>query len=132
MEYLDRLESHSIYVIREAFARLKPLAMLWSLGKDSSTMLWLVHPLLEWTEIDVWFYVKREGIPVVSLYFARGGKRYRSLGEKNITHPIDSDADTIDAIIQELRTTRQPERAGRAMDHESEDAFEGLRNSGYM
>jgi sulfate adenylyltransferase subunit 2 len=91
-----------------------------------------VHPLLDWTEIDVWAYVKREGIPVVPLYFAREGKRYRSLGEKDITHPIDSGAETIDAIIQELRTTLQPERAGRAMDHESEDAFERLRNSGYM
>ena len=91
-----------------------------------------IHPLLHWTEIDIWHYTKREGIPVVPLYFARDGKRYRSLGEKNITFPIDSDAATIDEIIRELEVTRTPERAGRAMDHEAEDSFERLRTSGYM
>ena len=91
-----------------------------------------IHPLLHWTEIDIWHYTKREGIPVVPLYFARNGKRYRSLGEKNITFPIDSDAATIDEIIRELEVTRTPERAGRAMDHEAEDSFERLRTSGYM
>ena len=91
-----------------------------------------VHPLLHWTELDIWRYTKREGIPVVPLYFARDGKRYRSLGEQNITFPIDSDAATIDDIIAELEVTRTPERAGRAMDHEAEDSFERLRSSGYM
>jgi len=91
-----------------------------------------VHPLLHWTEVDVWRYTAREGIPVNELYFARDGKRYRSLGEKNITAPVASDADSIDAIIAELETTRTPERAGRLMDHEAEDSFERLRTSGYM
>lgn len=91
-----------------------------------------VHPLLHWTEIDIWRYTKRENIPVVPLYFARDGLRYRSLGEKNITSPIRSNASTIDEIIAELETTKTPERAGRAMDHEAEDAFERLRSSGYM
>jgi sulfate adenylyltransferase subunit 2 len=91
-----------------------------------------VHPILNWTELDIWQYIRREGIPVVPLYFARNGKRYRSLGEKNITFPIDSDASTIDEIIAELEVTMTPERAGRSMDHESEDAFERLRQSGYM
>ena len=91
-----------------------------------------VHPLLAWTELDVWRYVKREGIPVVPLYFARDGKRYRSLGERDITHPIASEAATLDAIIAELAASDEPERAGRAMDHESEDAFERLRAAGYM
>ncbi len=54
-----------------------------------------VHPLLAWTELDIWRYVERERIPVCELYFARGGKRYRSLGESDITFPIDSDAATI-------------------------------------
>jgi sulfate adenylyltransferase subunit 2 len=91
-----------------------------------------IHPILNWTELDIWRYVRREGIPVVPLYFARDGKRYRSLGEKNITFPIDSNASTVDEIIAELEVTKTPERMGRSMDHESEDAFERLRQGGYM
>lgn len=91
-----------------------------------------VHPLLKWTELDVWLYVQRENIPVPELYFARDGMRYRSLGEKDITFPVASNAATIADIIDELRTTRESERAGRAMDHEREDAFERLRATGYM
>ena len=264
MTQLDRLESQSIYILREAFSRVDKLAMLWSLGKDSNTMVWLarkaffgrvpfpvvhldtgkefpetyafrkryvgewglnliadlcppieqsdptlppasrfaarkteglkaalatygftgivagirrdeqstrakervfsprgptgqwdvrdqppelwdqfntssapgthvrVHPLLHWTELDVWRYIRREAIPVVSLYFSREGKRYRSLGEEGITFPIESRAGTVDEIIAELERTRVEERAGRAMDHESEDAFERLRTDGYM
>jgi len=91
-----------------------------------------VHPLLGWTELDVWHYTKREEIPIVPLYLARDGMRYRSLGEKNITLPIPSTAATIDEIIAELLETREPERAGRTMDHESEASFERLRSGGYM
>lgn len=91
-----------------------------------------VHPLLHWTEIDIWRYIRREGLPVVPLYFSRGGKRYRSLGEVGITFPIDSAAATVDEIVAELEQARTEERAGRAMDHESEDAFERLRAGGYM
>jgi sulfate adenylyltransferase subunit 2 len=91
-----------------------------------------VHPLLGWTELDVWRYIKRENIPLVPLYFAKDGKRFRSLGEIGITFPVDSQAGTIDEIIAELETTRTPERAGRSMDHEAEDAFERLRATGYL
>ena len=91
-----------------------------------------VHPLLHWTELDVWRYTKRENIPYVDLYLARDGVRYRSLGEKNITVPVPSEAASIDAIIAELVATREPERAGRVMDRESEDSFERLRTAGYM
>jgi sulfate adenylyltransferase subunit 2 len=91
-----------------------------------------IHPLLRWTEIDVWRYHVREGIPFVPLYLARDGLRYRSLGEKNITKPIASNASTVEEIIAELETTRTPERAGRTMDHDSEDSFERLRSAGYM
>ena len=264
MDHLDWLESESVYIFREAFNRIEKLAMLWSLGKDSNTMIWLakkaffgrvpfpvvhidtgrkfpemyvfrdryaaewglnlivrpcpaldavdpslppaarsaarktlglknvlaelgfqgiiagirrdeesirakervfsprgedggwnlkdqppefwnqfnsdvppgahlrVHPLLHWTELDVWRYVQRENIPCVSLYFAKEGKRYRSLGDQDITFPIDSRASSIEEIVAELQATRVPERAGRAMDHESEDAFERLRADGYM
>jgi sulfate adenylyltransferase subunit 2 len=91
-----------------------------------------VHPLLAWTELDVWRYIEREGMPVVPLYFARDGKRFRSLGERDITFPVPSHARTVAEIIAELEGSREPERAGRAMDHESEDAFERLRAQGYM
>ncbi|GAC1410920.1 MAG: sulfate adenylyltransferase subunit 2 [Candidatus Velthaea sp.] len=91
-----------------------------------------VHPLLHWTEIDIWRYTRRENIPYVDLYLARNGMRYRSLGEKNITVPVASDAASVDAIIAELLATREPERAGRSMDRESEDSFERLRTAGYM
>jgi sulfate adenylyltransferase subunit 2 len=92
-----------------------------------------VHPLLHWTEIDIWRYIQRENIPVVPLYFAdKNAKRFRSLGEIGITFPIDSPARNIEEIIAELEVTREPERAGRAMDHDSEDAFERLRVAGYM
>lgn len=91
-----------------------------------------VHPILNWTELDVWKYTRREGIPVIELYFAKDGKRYRSLGDQDITFPVPSTADTLDAIIAELESTKIPERAGRAMDHEAEDSFERLRRAGYM
>lgn len=91
-----------------------------------------IHPILHWTEIDIWRYTQREGIPTIPLYFAQDGKRYRSLGDRDITSPVDSTATTIDEIIQELKTTKVAERSGRAMDHEAEDAFERLRASGYM
>ena len=48
-----------------------------------------VHPLLHWTERDIWRYIRREGIPLVDLYFAKNGKRYRSLGDMDITFPMD-------------------------------------------
>src|ERR1700752_4949958 len=251
MDHLDQLEAQSIYILREAFARLKKLALLWSLGKDSNVMIWLarkaffgrvpfpamhvdtgkkfaemyafrdrygkewdldlrvepcppidavdptlppaarsaarkteglklalakhgfdgliagirrdeeatrakervfslrgveggwevrdqepefwnhfnaspprgahvrVHPILQWTEADIWAYTRREGIPIIPLYLARNGKRYRSLGDADITFPVSSQADTIDKIIAELDVTKIPERSGRAMDHES-------------
>ena len=91
-----------------------------------------IHPILHWTEVDIWRYTRRENIPIIPLYLARNGKRYRSLGDQDITSPVASKARTIDEIIAELEATNTPERAGRAMDHESEDAFERLRTSGYL
>lgn len=264
MDRLDELEAQSIFIFREGFARLKRLALLWSLGKDSNVMIWLarkaffgrvpfpvmhvdtgkkfpemyafrdryavewgldlvvepcppidavdptlppaarsaarkteglkaalakhgfdgliagirrdeeptrakervfsprgseggwdvrdqppefwdqfnasppqgahlrIHPILHWTEADIWAYTRREGIPIIDLYLARDGKRYRSLGDADITSPVPSTAKTIDEIIIELDTTNTPERAGRALDHETEDAFERLRASGYL
>jgi sulfate adenylyltransferase subunit 2 len=92
-----------------------------------------VHPLLHWTELNIWEYIERENIPVIPLYFANDkGERYRSLGCFPCTFPIKSKARTVREIIEELRQTRTPERAGRAQDQESEDAFEKLRRDGYM
>ena len=91
-----------------------------------------IHPLLHWTEYEIWQYVKREGMPVVSLYFAKNGKRYRSIGCEPCCAPVESTADTIDAIVEELRTTTTAERAGRAQDKESAYTMQKLRALGYM
>ena len=91
-----------------------------------------IHPLLSWTEIDIWRYIQRENIPIVNLYFSKKGQRYRSLGDKDITNPVKSNAKNIKEIIIELERTKVSERSGRAMDHEEEDVFEKLRSKGYM
>lgn len=91
-----------------------------------------IHPLLHWTEIDVWEYIDAESIPVIDLYFAKDGRRYRSLGCAPCTGSVASTARTPREIIAELRATTEPERAGRAQDQESEGAFETLRRDGYM
>ena len=91
-----------------------------------------IHPLLAWSELDVWRYIEREEIPVVDLYFAKNGRRYRSLGCAPCTGSVESNASTVAEIIEELATTRISERSGRAQDKESEDAFERLRAGGYM
>jgi len=91
-----------------------------------------IHPLLHWTELNIWEYIERENVPVIPLYFAKDGKRYRSLGCACCTAKIPSNATTVREIIEELRATKIPERSGRAQDQESEDAFEKLRRDGYM
>ncbi|MCB1194728.1 sulfate adenylyltransferase subunit 2 [bacterium] len=91
-----------------------------------------IHPLLGWTELDIWEYIRRENIPVTSLYFAVNGKRYRSIGCEPACVPVDSQADTIDKIIDELKTTTVAERAGRAQDKESSYMMQKLRSLGYM
>ena len=91
-----------------------------------------IHPLLSWTEIDIWQYIKDQKIPIVDLYFSKNGKRYRSLGDRDITSPVNSNAKNLDEIISELQITKVSERSGRIMDHEQEDVFERLRTKGYM
>jgi sulfate adenylyltransferase subunit 2 len=91
-----------------------------------------VHPLLGWREIDVWEYVKKEHIPVVDLYFAKNGKRYRSIGCETCCMPVDSDADTIDKVVEELKTSKVSERSGRAQDKEDDYMMQRLRALGYM
>ncbi|MBW2990328.1 sulfate adenylyltransferase subunit 2 [Candidatus Woesearchaeota archaeon] len=266
MDYLDKLESQSIFIIREAYKKFRKLAMLWSVGKDSTVLLWLVkkafygkvpfpvihidtglkfkemydfrdkcvkdwelnliisnnseeaerlgigpeakieccnlrktlalkktiaehkfealllgirrdehgvrakervfsprnrdfqwnykdqppelwdqfktqkegeqhlrvHPLLHWTEIDIWAYVKREKLPINPLYFAKNGKRYRSLGCVPCTKPIKSKAKDVDEIIGEIKKSKTGERSGRAQDKEEANAMQKLRALGYM
>ncbi|MEY2559207.1 MAG: sulfate adenylyltransferase subunit 2 [Verrucomicrobiota bacterium] len=91
-----------------------------------------VQPLLDWTELDIWRYIQREKIPIPGLYFAREGMRYRSLGCRPITHPIKSDASTIEEIVAELESTRASERAGRAQDHHEAHAMQKLRARGFL
>jgi sulfate adenylyltransferase subunit 2 len=92
-----------------------------------------VHPILHWRELDVWEYIKLEKkIPVNPMYYARDGKRYRSLGCEPCTAPIDSNAKTIDEIVEELRTTKVAERSGRAQDKEKAFMMQKLRALGYM
>ncbi len=91
-----------------------------------------IHPLLHWTEANVWEYIQRENIPVVSLYFSKNGRRYRSLGCAPCTFPVESKASTIAEIIAELKQGKTSERAGRAQDQEDTYAMQKLRAKGYM
>lgn len=266
MDHLDALENESIYIIREAYKKFHKLGMLWSIGKDSTTMLWLVrkaffgkvpfpviyidtgkhfpemyefrdwcvdkwnlnlivsenikkadeqgigpkdkleccglrktkalkdtidehkfdalllgirrdehgvrakervfsprnkdfywdyknqppelwdqyktqketeqhlrvHPILHWTELDIWKYIKRENLPTNPLYFAKNGKRYRSLGCMPCTQPVESNASNFDEIIEEVKNSTVTERSGRAQDKEEAHAMQKLRALGYM
>ena len=120
-----------------------------------------VFPLSNWTELDVWEYVRAEGIPVVPLYFAkerpvveRGGTlimvdddrlplepgetpqmkrvRFRTLGCYPLTGAIESDADTLDAIIAEMRAATTSERQGRLIDSDESASMEKKKREGYF
>jgi len=266
LEHLDELESRSIYIIREAYEQFKKIGMLWSIGKDSTALLWLcrkafygklpfpvihidtsfkypkmyefrdkyakewnlnlivgkneeaikaemcpekgalqcctelktnalkqtiakhgfkalllgirrdehgirakeryfsprdrefkwdyknqppelwdqykskaegethlrVHPMLHWTELDIWRYVQREKIPITDMYFAKDGMRFRSLGCIPCCHKVSSNAKNIDEVVEELRTTKTAERAGRSQDKEQAYMMQKLRSLGYM
>ena len=111
-----------------------PPAELWDqyMSREEEDQHSRVHPLLGWTEVDIWRYIQRENIPTSELYFAKDGKRYRSLGCMPITKPVDSDADTIEKIIAEIETSDETERSGRAQDKEDADTMQKLRALGYM
>jgi sulfate adenylyltransferase subunit 2 len=120
-----------------------------------------VFPLSNWTELDVWTYIKAEGIPVVPLYYAamrptviRDGMlivvddermrfqpgevpehrlvRFRSLGCYPLSAAVPSPAATIDEIVEEMRTTRQSERAGRLIDFDTDASMEKKKREGYF
>lgn len=95
-----------------------------------------IHPLLDWTELDIWKYIERENIPITNLYFDNGkGKRYRSLGCYPCTTPVESTAKTVKDIIVELESGKFAniaERSGREQDKEDGGGLETLRREGYM
>jgi len=120
-----------------------------------------VFPLSNWTELDVWQYIHRESIPVVPLYFAkerpvveRNGAlilvdddrmplgegerpvlrtvRFRTLGCFPLTGAIESAADTVTAIIQEMLLARTSERQGRVIDQDATASMEKKKQEGYF
>ena len=95
-----------------------------------------IHPLLDWTELNIWEYIEAEKIPVIDLYFdTTDGRRYRSLGCGPCTQPVESTAPTVGEIVVELRTgkfSNIAERSGRAQDVEDGGGLETLRRDGYM
>ena len=120
-----------------------------------------VFPLSNWTELDVWLYVWLEQIPVVPLYFAkerpvveRGGTlvmvddqrmrllpgekpmmkkvRFRTLGCYPLTGALESDAETVPEVIQEMLLTRFSERQGRLIDFDEEGSMEVKKREGYF
>jgi sulfate adenylyltransferase subunit 2 len=120
-----------------------------------------VFPLSNWTELDVWQYIWLEQIPIVPLYFAAARKvverdgtlimvddermplrsgetpqlkkvRFRTLGCYPLTGAIESEADTLPAIIQEMLLTRTSERQGRVIDHDAAASMEKKKQEGYF
>ena len=94
-----------------------------------------IHPLLDWTELNIWEYIQREQIPTVSLYYDQGDEqRYRSLGCAPCTTAVRSCSKNPEEIIVELKRgqfANISERSGRAQDKEM-GGLEDLRKEGYM
>ena len=135
---------------------------LWNLlnGKYFEGEHFRAFPISNWTEMDVWNYIKREKITIPSLYVAherevvwrsnswipvseflkleKGEKvhlkkiRFRTLGDITITGGIESDADTLKKIVQEVSTMRKTERGDRSDDKRSETAMEDRKKQGYF
>ncbi len=120
-----------------------------------------VFPLSNWTELDIWQYILQEDIPIVPLYFAKkrpvverdgmlimkdddrmelrpGEKveermvRFRTLGCYPLTGAIESEADSLEAIVQEMLIARTSERQGRAIDKDEAGSMEKKKREGYF
>jgi sulfate adenylyltransferase subunit 2 len=120
-----------------------------------------VFPMSNWTELDTWLYVHREGIPVVPLYFAalrptverdgnlimvdderfrlRPGEtpvmrkvRFRTLGCYPLSGAIESDAETLPEVIREMLLARVSERQGRVIDYDEDASMERKKREGYF
>ena len=135
---------------------------LWNLfnGRMHQGEHFRVFPLSNFTEMDIWMYMKREGIVLPSLYYAhkrdtiirnntilavsefvepRDGEevvnrmiRFRTMGDATITGAVESEADTMDKIIEEVAAARQTERGNRADDKRSETSMEDRKKEGYF
>ncbi|WP_289021474.1 sulfate adenylyltransferase subunit CysD [uncultured Salegentibacter sp.] len=135
---------------------------LWNLlnGKHFEGEHFRAFPISNWTEMDVWNYIKRENISIPSLYFAHEREvvfrsnswipvseylkleegeqiekkkiRFRTLGDITITGGIESDADTLDKIALEVSAMRKTERGDRSDDKRSETAMEDRKKQGYF
>ncbi len=120
-----------------------------------------VFPLSNWTELDVWQYVRFENIPVVPLYFAKVRPvvrrndnwivvdddrlplepserpqmrlvRFRTLGCYPLTGAIESNAATVDDVVAEMRSTKTSERQGRLIDNDETSSMEKKKREGYF
>ncbi len=120
-----------------------------------------VFPISNWTELDIWQYIQLENIPIVPLYFAaerpvvrrdgalimvdddrmrlRDGEktemlkvRFRTLGCYPLTGAVESNAETLTAIIQEMLLTTTSERQGRVIDHDQTASMEKKKQEGYF
>jgi len=89
-----------------------------------------VHPILHWTEVEMWKYMQRENVPFNKLYLSNGKTRFRSLGCIPCTRPVESKAQTVQEIIEEINLSKIAERAGRL--NTKETAMEELRKGGYF
>ncbi len=135
---------------------------LWNLynGRKAQGEHFRIFPISNWTEMDIWQYIKHENIDLPSIYFSHNRQiinrkglllaespwdtlaegeeykeeiiRYRTLGDMPITGAVFSDANTLDKIIQEVAAARQTERGNRADDKRSEAAMEDRKKQGYF
>jgi sulfate adenylyltransferase subunit 2 len=154
-----------VFSFRSASHRWDPKAQrpeLWRLynARKAKGESIRVFPLSNWTELDIWQYIRAEGIEIVPLYFAaprptvvRGGLtlmvdddrfpldgeepvmrsiRFRTLGCYPLTGAVESEAATLDDVIQEMLLTTTSERQGRAIDHDQAASMEKKKQEGYF
>ena len=155
-----------VYSFRDEFGQWDPKAQrpeLWNLynGRIKMGEHIRVFPISNWTELDIWQYIKEDEVEIPAIYYAhkrmvfeRDGMllaeneylermegeepyeelvRYRTVGDMTITGAVESDADTVEKIIAEVAATRKTERgATRADDRTSEAAMEDRKKEGYF
>ncbi|MBN2532827.1 MAG: sulfate adenylyltransferase subunit CysD [Spirochaetales bacterium] len=91
-----------------------------------------IHPMIFWTVTDIWHYIKREKIPVLSRYFAHSGKRYKNIGCEPCCTPVDSTATTVKKIIKEHEDIRAAGKNGKTAEPEDAYTIQKLKSLGYM